>query len=294
MPRAQVNGIELEYDVRGEGPPVVLIMGIGAQLVHWPDPFCDLLADRGVTVVRFDNRDAGLSTHMRAAGAPPVVRSTLRAYLGFGIKAPYTLSDMAADTAGLIEALGHEHAHVVGCSMGGMIAQSLAIEHPGRVRSLVSLMSTPGDKRLGRLKALATLLEPVPQEREAAIERSLRIMKVLGSPDYPLDEEAFRAVARAAYDRGVCAEAFARQWVAILASGNRTRRLAAVRAPTLVLHGAEDPLIPVGAGEATARAIPGAELEVIPGMGHDLPRPLWPRLVERIAGHALKHERATA
>lgn len=294
MPRARVGEVELEYDVRGAGPPLVLIMGIGAQLIHWPEPFCDQLAAHGLTVIRFDNRDAGRSTCLEHLPPPRLLPNVLRVLLGRRAHAPYSLSDMAADVVGLLDALELEDAHVVGISMGGMIAQVLAIEHPARVRTLTSFASTPGDRRFARPRALASLLEPVPSDRQAAIRRSLKIMKAIGSPDYPMDEAAFLEIAHHAYERGVSSAGFARQFAAILASGNRLRRLADVRAPTLVLHGAEDPLIPLAAGEATAAAIPGAVLEVIPGLGHDLPRPLWPRITARIADHVLRHEQQAA
>ena len=290
MPRAHANGIEIEYESFGdpEDPALLLVMGLGAQMILWPEEFCEALADRGHHVVRFDNRDIGLSTRLDHAGLPDVVGALAAVAQGRPVAAPYRLADMAADAAGLLDALDLSSAHVVGASMGGMIAQTLAVEHPGRVRTLTSIMSTTGDPSLpqARPEAMAMLLTPAPTQRAAAIEHGVRLWRTIGSPGFPFDEAEVRATAGRAFDRGVSPAGVARQLVAILASGSRRDVLAGVRAPTLVIHGAADPLIPVEAGRATAAAVRGAELLEIDGMGHDLPRALWPTLVDAIAKHA--------
>ena len=277
------TGVELAYETFGDPshPPVVLVMGLATQMLGWPAEFCSELTRRQHFVVRFDNRDIGLSTHLDdAPRADP-----LAAFAGDTSSASYTLSDMAADTTGLLDALGIEAAHVVGASMGGMIAQTLALEHPERVRSLTSIMSSTGDRRVGQATeaALAALFAPPATSRESAIERTLRTYRVIGSPGFEFDEEALRERAGLSYDRGYDPPGIARQLTAIYASGDRSQELSRLRIPTLVVHGAEDPLVQVSGGRATATAIPGAELIVIDGMGHDLPRELWPQLAEHIA-----------
>jgi pimeloyl-ACP methyl ester carboxylesterase len=292
MPRARANGIELEYESFGrrEDPALLLVMGLGAQMLLWHEELCGALADRGFHVIRYDNRDVGRSTWLDDAGMPDVMAALLAAGSGGAIDAPYRLSDMAADAAGLLDALEVERAHVVGASMGGMIAQTLAIEHPARVRTLTSIMSTTGHRDLppARPEAMALLVTPIPPDRESALERSVQVSRVIGSPAYPSDEAELRALAGRVYDRGVNPPGFARQLVAILASGSRREALAAVRTPTLVIHGEADPLVPFEGGRDTAEAVPGAELLAIPGMGHDLPRALWPTFVEAIVKHAAK------
>ena len=276
------NGIEIAYETFGDagGRPLLLVMGLGTQMLAWHEDFCGALVDRGFFVVRFDNRDIGLSTHLHDAPAPDVM-----AALGGDLSsASYRLEDMADDTAALLDALGIESAHVVGASMGGMIAQTLAITHPSRVRSLISIMSTPSPK-VGSptAEALAVLLAAPATSREDAIERTLTTYRVVGSPGYPLDEQWLTAIAGEAYDRGYDAVGVARQLLAVHASGDRTAALADVRVPTLVVHGDADPLVQVEGGRATAQAVPGAELMVLEGMGHNLPRELWPTIVDGIA-----------
>ena len=289
--RASAGAVELAYEAFGApaDPPVLLIMGLGTQMIAWPDEFCARLAADGRFVVRFDNRDAGRSTHLHDAPEPDV----RAAFAGDTSSASYTLSDMAADGVGLLDALGLDGAHVVGASMGGMIAQALAIEHPSRVRSLTSIMSTTGDRWVGgpTEAALGVLLAPPPRSREDAVERAVAAQRVIGSPGFALDEAAIRERAGLAYDRGYDAKGVARQLLAVLASPDRTPRLGGVRVPTLVLHGAEDPLVDVSGGRATAAAIAGAELVVIPGMGHDLPRQAWPQIVARIGALVDRAER---
>jgi len=296
MPRASSNGIELEYETFGQrgDRPLLLVMGLGAQMILWDEAFCALLAGRGFHVIRYDNRDVGLSTKLDAAGVPNVFEAFASAAQGKTIDAPYKLSDMAADATGLLDALGLETAHVVGASMGGMIVQTLAIEHAARLRSMTSIMSTTGNPALPPpdAAAMGALTTPAPTERAAAIEHAVKIWRVIGSPGFPFDEAWVRERAARGFDRGVSPAGFARQLVAILASGNRKPALAAVRTPSLVIHGAADPLVPLAGGRDTAEAIPGAELLVIDGMGHDLPKPLWPTFVDAIAKHAERAEAA--
>lgn len=288
MPTTPANGLTLAWDRFGDrGPTVFLIMGIGAQRIFWPAPLCEALAARGLQVIRFDNRDVGESTRLDHLGVPRVGPLTAKALLGVRISAPYTLDDMAEDTLALATALGAPRAHFVGASMGGMIAQHLALRHPTAVRSLTSIMSTTGDRRfLSRdPRALAALLAPRPTSRAAAIDGLVDMLRVLHGDALPFDTAAVRALAAEAFDRGPSPAGFGRQWLAILASGNRTRRLAQVRAPTLVLHGDRDPLIPIAAGEATARAIPGARFVPLRGMGHTLPVEKHAEIVDAIAAH---------
>ena len=284
--RAQSNGIEIEYDTFGSpsDPPMVLVMGLSMQMIAWNDRFCTELAARGFFVVRFDNRDVGLSTHL--AHLPP---PNLGAILGGDRSAaPYSLEDMARDTVGLLDALEIETAHVVGLSMGGMIAQNVAIHHAPRVRSLASIMSTTGDPSVGQAQpaALLELLKPSPPERDAYLEYGLGVWRLLASPGFPFDEAATRDLVMRSFDRAYDPMGVARQIAAIASSRDRTPALAEVRVPTVVIHGADDPLISVTGGEATARAIPGAKLHVVPGMGHDLPRDVWPRVLDALSSNA--------
>jgi pimeloyl-ACP methyl ester carboxylesterase len=288
------SGIEVAYERIGDpqAPPVLLIMGAGAQLVAWPDGFCAALTDRGFQVIRFDNRDSGRSSHF-PDGPVPDLQSALAGDLS---SASYTLSDMAADAIGLLDALGIASAHVVGASMGAMIGQTMAIEYPDRVRSLTSMMSTTGDPAVGQpdLKALASLAGPPPQTRQEVMESQVRAFRVVGSPGYELDEAAVAERAGLAYDRDHDPAGTMRQFVAAVASGDRTARLRSVRVPTLVIHGTSDPMFDVSGGRATAAAIPGAELIVIDGMGHNFPPGLWDELTSRIAELAQRTERAGA
>jgi pimeloyl-ACP methyl ester carboxylesterase len=298
MPRASANGIELEYDTFGarSARPLVLIMGLGAQMILWDEDFCGALAARDFFVVRFDNRDVGLSTKLDDAGVPNVFHAVQKAATNQPVDAPYTLSDMADDTVYLMEELGLERAHVVGASMGGMIAQTLAIRHPSRLLTLTSIMSTTGNPEVPAATpdALRVLMTPVPAEREAYVERSLRNWRVIGSPGFPFDEQRFRARAARSFDRAFHPAGVARQLVAIIASGNRKEALRAVTTPTLVIHGDADPLAHIEGGRDTAAAIPGAELLIIAGMGHDLPRGAWPRIIDAIDAHAAKVARPQA
>ena len=287
MPRAKVSGsVELEYEIIGEASaePLVLVMGFSLQMIHWDDRFCALIADRGFRVVRFDNRDVGLSTKLGHLGVPDFAR----AMMGDRTAAPYAIEDMADDLDGLLGALDMPSAHLVGASMGGFIVQETAIRHPARVRSLTSIMSTTGNRLVGqpRPEALGALLMPPPADRAAALDRAVHIWKVIGSPGFPFDEARARKSAAASWDRDHDAAGVARQAAAVFTQRDRTADLGRVRAPALVIHGAEDPLLTVSGGKATAEAIPGALLLVVPGMGHELPEGAWPTVVDAIVDNA--------
>jgi pimeloyl-ACP methyl ester carboxylesterase len=289
--KAQAGSVELAYETFGEHgcPPVLLVMGIGSQMIAWHEDFCGALA-LGRFVVRFDNRDVGESQWMEG-------EVDLAACIaGDTSSAVYTLEDMADDAVGLLDALGLASAHVVGASLGGMIAQTVAIRHPQRVRTLTSIMSTTGEPGVANPteEAGAALLSPPARSREEAMDRILEVRKVIGSPGFPLDEQDIRDRAGRAWDRGVNPAGFARQLAAVYASGDRTEALRSLDVPTLVVHGEDDPLIPASGGRATAAAIPGAELWTVPGMGHDLPRPLWPDLIGRIGALAAAADGAKA
>ncbi|MEN8182861.1 MAG: alpha/beta fold hydrolase [Myxococcota bacterium] len=292
MPTLESNGIQLEYDTFGDrsGRPLLLIMGLGAQMILWDEEFCEALAARGHWVVRFDNRDVGLSTKFDEAGVPNVLELMQRTAAGEPVFTPYTLDEMADDAAGLLDALELDSAHVCGASMGGMIAQTVAIRHPERLRSLVSIMSTTGDPDLppARPDAMVILMTPPPSDRAGSIERAVTTWKTIGSPGFAFDETRIRERAGRLYDRCFHPAGVSRQLAAILAHGSRSEALGGVTVPTLVVHGDADPLVPVEGGRDTAKRIPGAELLVIEGMGHDLPPALWPRLADAISEHTAK------
>ncbi|MFL5866944.1 MAG: alpha/beta fold hydrolase [Thermoleophilaceae bacterium] len=288
---AEANGIQIAYETFGDpaDPPLLLVMGLASQMILWDEELCGMFVERGFHVIRFDNRDVGHSSHVRGGGKPRV----LRAMAGITRNPHYTLDHLADDAFGLLDQLEIEAAHVAGASMGGMIAQTMAIRRPERVLSLASIMSTTGNRRVGmpRLRALGLLLRKAPRDRDSYVEYVAGIFKVIGSPGYDRDETWIRKLAGESFDRGVDRAGPGRQLVAIQASGDRTRALAGVRCPTVVIHGTDDPLIPVRAGRATARAIPGAELIEIEGMGHDLPPELWPRIADAVERNA-QRERA--
>jgi len=297
MAQARANGITLEYETFGnrQSPPLLLIMGLGGQLVLWPEDFCRALADAGYYVLRFDNRDVGLSTKFDSARRPRLIRAALAARLGFKVDAPYTLEDMAADTVGLLDALELPRAHVAGASMGGMIAQIVAAKYPRRVDSLTLIMSSSGNPRLPapRLELQLRLVsKPPADDRETLIRYSMQTWRLIGSPRYPPDETTLRAKVERSYDRSSYRAGLARQTLAIMASGSRVPLLGRIEAPTLVIHGADDPLVPVAAGHELASRIPGARLHVIPGMGHDLPPALLPTFTDLIVQHAGEAEHA--
>jgi pimeloyl-ACP methyl ester carboxylesterase len=283
--RAAVNGVELAYQELGDpdGEPMVLVMGLGAQMIHWPDGFCELLVERGFRLIRFDNRDIGHSTWIEAP-----VPDRVAMLLGLRRGLAYTLGDMADDLAGLIEFLEIEPAHVIGVSQGGMIAQVLGYRRPELARSLGLIMTGSGKRvaSLPRVRALGALMRELPDDREAYVEALTRTFRVIGSPEHPEDPRWLREVIGAGFDRGNNPAGAARQLHAITASGDRGRRLRAVRAPTVVIHGTRDPLVRPAAGKALARAIPGARLELIEGMGHDLPPVFWERIADLLADNA--------
>jgi pimeloyl-ACP methyl ester carboxylesterase len=274
------RGIELCYDQTGDpvDPPILLIAGLGQQLHSWPDDFATALAGRGYCVTRFDNRDAGRSTHMNYRPPNPVAM--------FRGSNQYHLGDMARDTVGLLDALGYRNAHLVGISMGGMIAQTVAAHHPGRVRTLTSIMSTTGAPRLGR-PTLSTwrrmLTSRPPRTRAEAMDRAANMFSHIGSHGFPFDERAVRDYAGIAWDRDPAPGGIVRQLAGIFASGDRTAELGHIDVPTLVIHGDRDRMVHPTGGAATARAIPGARMETIEGLGHDLPIGAWGRIIDLIS-----------
>jgi pimeloyl-ACP methyl ester carboxylesterase len=284
---APANGIEIAYQEVGDpdGEPLLLVMGLAAQMLAWQEDFCSMLAERGFRVIRFDNRDIGHSTMLDELGMP----SRLEMVVGRRSTAPYLLADMARDAFGLMDHLGIESAHVTGASMGGMIGQTMAILRPERVSSLVSMMSTTGNRRVGSptFRAWGLLLSKFPNGRDEYVRRALGTFKVIGSPDHR-DEKEIEELVRAMYDRSHNPAGIVRQMHAISASGDRTEALGRLDVPTAVLHGAKDPLARPAAGRATARAIPGAKLRIFDEMGHDLPRHLWPEFVDEIAANAAR------
>jgi pimeloyl-ACP methyl ester carboxylesterase len=291
MANVTANGISIEYETFGDPtkPALALIMGLGAQMIFWQDDFCRQLMERGFHVVRFDNRDCGRSRHFQELGIPDVGAAMTASLSGEPVPSPpYALRDMAADVVGLLDALGIERAHVVGASMGGMIAQTVAIEHPARVRSMTSIMSTTGNREVppATPEAMTALLTPSPSDRAEFIDHMVKTFRIVGSPGFEFDEASFRDRVGRAFDRSYDPSGVARQLVAVLADGDRRERLRSVRVPTLVIHGRHDPLVPVEGGVDTADAVPGARLLVIEGMGHDLPRGAWPQIIDAIASFA--------
>ena len=286
----RVNGIDICYDVFGDAnvEPLLLIMGLGAQMIVWDDEFCEKLAARGYRVIRFDNRDIGKSGRLTGGGPLRPLELLKLRFLKIALAAPYRLIDMAKDTIGLMHALGIQSAHLVGASMGGMIAQEIAISFPQAVRSLTSIMSTTGNPRLPppSRAAMALLVAPPPKSREEYIERFAKTWKFLRVGSFPQDEARDGTLAMRTYDRGLNPAGVGRQFRAILASGSRKERLRAVKAPTLVIHGTVDPLVHPEAGRDTAASIPGAKLLMIEGMGHAVPIPMWPQIIDAIDRHA--------
>ncbi len=286
MPRAAHHGIELEYEIFGEGEPLILVMGVGAQLLLWPEEFCCELAAHGFQVVRFDNRDAGLSTHLSHLRPPNLYLSLVRRGLGLSIDAPYTLSDMAGDVVGLMDALGVDGAHLLGMSMGGMISQTVAIEHPDRVRSLASFASGPGDVLpLPSPPAMGALLGPRAKNREEAMANGLHFQRTCGSTSFAWSPATSANMWGDSFERDHDAAGFARQLSAVFASGSRSPHLPRIQCPTVVVHGLADPLIPPDAARRTARLIPGARLRLVEGLGHDLPVGAWPIIVDEVVGN---------
>jgi pimeloyl-ACP methyl ester carboxylesterase len=287
------RGVTLCYESFGDpdDPPILLVMGLATQMIAWHEDFCEQLAERGFYVVRFDNRDIGRSTHFDFR-PPSVTQMVTRRFP----REQYTLSDMAEDAAVLMRELGIAPAHVVGASMGGMIAQTLAADHPEVVRSLVSIMSTSGNRWRGQpaLSVYRYLLQPPPRDRDGYIDRSAAVFGLVGSTGFDRDEQYIRERAARSFDRGFDPRAGGRQLGAILASGDRTKELKRIKAPTLVIHGTVDKMVRPSGGKATARAIPGARLMMIEGMGHDLPRGVWPLIIDAVSEHAQAADGARA
>jgi pimeloyl-ACP methyl ester carboxylesterase len=287
------GGVTLCYEQFGNesDPPMLLIMGLGTQMIGWPDEFCGQLAERGFHVVRFDNRDIGRST--RIHGRPPTPRQLITRKISPVL---YDLGDMANDAAGLLRELQIAPAHIIGASMGGMIAQTLAARRPDDVRSLVSIMSNTGNRWKGQpaFGIYRYLLRAGPTDREGYVEHTTRVFEAIGSRGLPFDSERVRDMVARSYDRGHDPAGPGRQLGAIIASGDRTAELRTIRAPTLVIHGSKDRMVAKSGGVATAKAIPGARLKIIEGMGHDLPEAAWPQLVDAIAAHAHAADRAAA
>ena len=296
MPQVSANDITIEYESFGEpsNPTILLIMGLGMQLIAWPEQFCVELASRGYRVIRYDNRDTGFSTKFDGANTPSVVSLIFRSMLRLPIRVPYTLRDMADDAVGLLDALEVDSAHIVGASMGGMIAQNVAASHPRRVRSLTSIMSTSGHRSLPGADPLVSRhifrTRPTGNDREAVIAHNMRTVELIGSPAYPVDADTRREMVSISFDRCYFPSGFARHVAAIIKDGDRRSRLSTITAPTLVIHGREDPLVPLAGGIDTANHVPGAALEIIDGMGHNFPVELWPRMIGLIADHARQSE----
>ena len=286
MPNVRANGINIEYEEFGErdSRPLLLIMGLGAQMVMWEVAACEDLAGRGFRVIRYDNRDVGLSTKFHEA-CPNPAQLVADALQGKSVNPPYTLDDMAGDAAGLLQALGIQSAYVVGASMGGMIAQLLAIRHPGRVRTLTSIMSTTGNPSLPQAQPdiLGLLMQARPNGREAAIEQSVSVWRAIAGSGFEFDEARIRERVELSYDRDPDPTGMTRQLLAIVAAPSRKDALRSVKVPTLVIHGDADPLVPIAGGFDTAEAVPGARMLVIEGMGHELPEGAWPRVTDAIA-----------
>ncbi len=288
MPKARANGIDLFYESFGEGEPLILIMGIGAQMVLWDEDFCRALAAQGFRVIRFDNRDVGHSSQLDELQSPKPRDALLRRLLGRPIQAPYTLDDMADDAAGLLDVLAIPSAHVVGMSLGGMIAQCMVLRHPQRVRSLALLMSNSGElwSNAPRPSAFRALVSKVNGSREQSIERQIRLFRVLGYSPHRTPEARIAELAGLHHDRGVYPRGFARQFAAMLASPGRLSSLRKVRTPCVVIHGANDPLVHPSGGRLLAAAIPGARLLLIENMGHDLAPSVWPAVIAALRSNA--------
>ncbi len=294
MATATANGITIEYEEKGRtsDPMIMLVRGLGTQLIDWPEALIDGLVGKGFRVVCHDNRDAGLSSKIEDAGTPDIIAIMGKMMSGEPVEAPYNIDDMALDVVGLQDALGISSAHIFGISMGGMIAQVLAAKHKERVRSMTSVMSSSGNPDLppGKPEALQILMTPPkdPDNRESVISYGMEILRIIGSPGFPESEEVRRKISTARIDRCYCPEGQVRQMAAVLAGGSRVPLLKTISVPSLVIHGADDPLVPVEAGKDTAANIPEASLEIIDGMGHNIPEELVPRFVDLIVGHAGK------
>ena len=285
MPNVTANGIQIEYDTFGNSssPALLLIMGGGSQMIYWEVEFCELLAKNDLFVIRFDNRDIGLSTKFEHAGIPDM----MAAMRGEPVNPPYTLEDMADDAVGLLDALGIKKAHICGASVGGMIAQVISYRHPEYVMSLTSIMSSTGNPELPQIKpdVLAEVYKPIPDEREAYIEHHINMWRKLWSPGFPFEEKRLYALMAESYDRSYYPQGLARQGAAVIAHGYQKSSIASIKAPTLVIHGNKDPFMPVEGGRETAQLIQGAKLLIIDGMGHDIPKEVWSTMIDAISNH---------
>jgi pimeloyl-ACP methyl ester carboxylesterase len=292
MTKVKVNDIELEYETFGDplDKPLLLIVGLGSQMIHWDEGFIKSLTDRGFYVIIFDNRDTGLSTKCEEAGEPDLMGAIMAVQREESVEAPYSLDDMADDAVGLLDVLGIEKAHICGGSMGGMIAQTIAYRHPSQVLSLTSIMSTTGNPDLPQMtpETQQVFYAPVPSERNAIIENSIKVGKYIYGSGFLFDEEKHRALAARVFDRNFYPAGIERQLLAIMAQGNWKEKLSVIKVPTLVIHGREDPLFPFEAGKDTAEAIPGSELMIIDGMGHSLPPETWDQISDAIAKNSAK------
>ncbi len=294
MANLQANGLDIHYDEFGDpsGRPLLLVMGLGAQMILWDEDFCELLGERGHRVIRFDNRDVGLSQKLDHLGVPNVLDLMQRALSGEAVEAPYLLDDMADDAVGLLDALEIEAAHVMGASMGGMIVQAMALRHRARIKSLVSIMSTTGRPDLppAAPEAMARLMTPAPPDREGAVAHTVESARIMSGSGYPFDEERIRRRSERGYDRCFHPQGIVRQIAAIIGSGSRVDGLRELDAPALVIHGDDDPLVRLEGGIDTHECIAGSELFVIEGMGHDMPPAVWPRVADRIEKLTERHD----
>lgn len=292
MPKAKANNIEIEYETYGDpsGKPLLLVMGLGAQMIRWDEGFIQEFVKRGFYVIIFDNRDVGLTTKFEEFGVPDRIKMYQSLAKGEKIEAPYLVDDMADDAIGLLDVLGIEKAHICGASMGGMIVQAIVCKYPSRVLSLTIIMSSSGKPRLPQVRpeALKILMTPAPQEREANIEHSVETWRVIWGSGFPFPEDMVRERARREYDRSYYPQGSTRQMVAVLACADRTKQLASVKVPTLVIHGKDDPLGPYEDSVAISKAIPGSELLLIEGMGHSLPPETWPQVINAIVANTEK------
>jgi proline iminopeptidase len=302
MPLVQANGLQIDCDVHGEpgAPVILLIMGLGMPAALWPDPLVQTLTGAGFRVITFDNRDAGGSTRLEGVRGPNVLRAIARALMRRKVSAPYTLDDMAKDTIGMLDALGMDQVHVVGASMGGMIGQVVAVRYPARVLSLTSIMSNSGNPErrtaFGSWKALRAIMHrpPPPDDHAAVVQHLIRLVTAIGGPNFRDHIEEARPIFERVARKGLYRAGTERQLLAILATADRRPLLQQITAPTLVLHGADDPLVPVAAGRDTAAHIPGAKLEIVPGMGHDFPPERMTQIAARIAEHCRAAQPAAA
>ncbi len=293
MSKAKANNIEIEYDTFGDpsSEPILLIMGLGYQMIRWRVEFCNQLADRGFFVIRFDNRDVGLSTKLEEFGVPDIMKASLAIQKGETVETPYTLEDMADDVIGLLDFLNLEKVHVCGASLGGFIAQILAYKYPQRILTLTSIMSGTGNPELPPAKpeVLQMLFSPSPSEREPYIEFKIKQRRMIFGTGFPFDENVQRQIAAESYDRSHYPPGYTRQLLASLVSGDRRSKIATIKLPTLIIHGADDPLVLLEHGRDTAKTIPESELIIIDGLGHTMEAPgSWPQMIDRITQNAKK------